>query len=77
LVPDSFSGLEHIIPLLRSGEAIIVGDSTPMPQRVIIDYPTPPPQSSSIPFFVKWRQSDLKVDINEIMERWWTQKKGP
>jgi len=76
LVPDSFSGLDAVIPLLRQGEAVIVGDAMPMPQRVQIDLPDPPPTSSDVRFFDKWKQTGAKTDANEVMERWWNQQRG-
>lgn len=76
LVPDSFSGLESAISLLRQGEAIIVGDSIPMPQRVQIDVPSPTPQSSDVKFFDKWKKTDVRTDATEVMERWWHQQRA-
>lgn len=76
LVPDSFSGLDSVIPLLRQGEALILGDSMPMPLRVQIDMPNPSPDSSDVNFFDKWKQKGAKTDANEVMERWWIQQRG-
>lgn len=76
LVPESFSGLESSISLLRQGEAIILGDSIPMPQRVQIDPPSPPPLSSDVLFFDKWKKSDAKTDPHEVLERWWNQQRN-
>jgi DNA helicase HerA-like ATPase len=75
LVPDSFTGLEAVIPLLRQGEALIVGDAIPIPQRVQIDFPNPTPQSTDVRFFDKWQQPGEKVDAEEVMESWWFQKR--
>jgi len=75
LVPDSFSGLDSVIPLLRQGEALILGDSMPMPLRVQIDMPNPAPDSSDVSFFDKWKQKGAKTDAGEVMERWWTQQR--
>jgi hypothetical protein len=76
LVPDSFTGLDSVIPLLRQGEAVIVGDAMPMPQRVQIDMPDPPPASSDVRFFDKWKQTGVKTDPSEVMERWWNQQRS-
>jgi len=75
LVPDTFSGLESVIPLLRQGEAVIVGDSIPMPQRIQIDFPDPPPRSADVQFFDKWKQPGTKTDAADVMERWWSQQR--
>jgi hypothetical protein len=76
LVPDTFSGLDAVIPLLRQGESIIVGDSIPIPQRVQIDFPQPTPHSADVKFFDKWTQPGEKTDVPEVMERWWNQKRS-
>ncbi len=76
LVPDTFTGLESVVPLLRQGEAIIMGDSIPIPQRVQIDMPQPTPHSTDVKFFDKWKQAGLKTDVGEVMEHWWHQKRS-
>ena len=76
LVPETFTGLDTAIPMLRQGEAILVGDSIPMPQRVQIDFPNPPPLSSDVQFFDKWKKSDAKTNVSDVMDRWWSQKRS-
>jgi hypothetical protein len=76
LVPETFSGLDAAIPTLRQGEAIILGDSMPMPLRVQIDPPNPEPDSSDISFFNQWKKTDGKTDPGEVMERWWHQQRS-
>ena len=75
LVPETFSGLETVISTLRQGEAIIVGDSAPMPLRIQIDAPNPPPASSDIFFFDKWKHKETQTNADDVMERWWNQHK--
>jgi hypothetical protein len=76
LVPETFSGLESAISTLRQGEAIVLGDSTPMPMRVQIDLPNPEPDSSDISFFDKWRQKGAATEAGDVMERWWSQHRS-
>ena len=76
LVPETFSGLETVISTLRQGEAIVLGDSTPMPMRVQIDLPNPQPDSSDISFFDKWRQKGAATEAGDVMERWWSQHRS-
>ena len=76
LVPETFSGLETVISTLRQGEAIVLGDSTPMPMRVQIDLPNPEPDSSDISFFDKWRQKGASTEAGDVMERWWSQHRS-
>jgi DNA helicase HerA-like ATPase len=76
LVPETFSGLESVISTLRQGEAIVLGDSTPMPMRVQIDLPNPEPDSSDISFFDKWKQKGATTEAGDVMERWWSQHRS-
>jgi DNA helicase HerA-like ATPase len=75
LVPDAFSGLTGVLPSLRQGESLIVGEAMPMPLRVQIDYPDPEPDSSDIKFYEKWKQSDVKTKIADVVTRWWKQER--
>ena len=76
LVPETFTGLDTVIPTLRQGEAIIVGDSAPMPMRVQIDLPNPPPASADIFFFDKWKKKGSETNASDVLERWWNQLKS-
>ena len=38
-LPDNLDGLTNMLPILRTGEAIIVGESVKLPMRTIIDAP--------------------------------------
>jgi DNA helicase HerA-like ATPase len=75
LVPDSFASFTDVLPSLRQGEALIVGEAISMPLRVQIDFPDPEPDSSDIKFYEKWKQSDAKTKIEEVVTRWWKQEK--
>ncbi|HTY10476.1 MAG TPA: ATP-binding protein [Bacteroidota bacterium] len=76
LVPDSFSGLFDLLPTLRPGEALIIGDSTPLPVRVLLDYPAPPPDSADIKFYDKWVGSEKETVVSDVVERWWRQDRS-
>ena len=76
LMSDTFAGLIDTLPSLRQGEALIVGEAIPMPLRVQIDFPNPEPSSADIKFFDKWKQSEVKTEIPDVVERWWHQHRG-
>ena len=76
LMSDTFSGLIDTLPSLRQGEALIVGEAIPMPLRVQIDFPDPEPSSADIKFFDKWKQSEVKTEIPDVVDRWWHQHRG-
>lgn len=75
LVPDTFVGLVDVLPSLRQGEALVVGDALPMPLRVQVDFPNPEPESGDIKFFDKWKQSEAKTYIQDVVQRWWKQER--
>ncbi|MEX1139462.1 MAG: ATP-binding protein [Bacteroidota bacterium] len=75
LVPDTFVGLVDVLPSLRQGEALVVGDALPMPLRVQVDFPNPEPESGDIKFFDKWKQSESKTYIQDVVQRWWKQER--
>lgn len=45
-VPDELSGLTNLLPTLRTGEALILGEAIQMPSRVRVDLIEPRPSSS-------------------------------
>ncbi len=75
LVPDTFASLTDVLPSLRVGEALSVGEAISMPLRVQIDLPNPEPDSSDIRFYEKWKKSETKTKIAEVVTRWWKQEK--
>jgi hypothetical protein len=75
LVPDTFTGLVDVLPALRQGEALVVGDAIPLPLRVQIDFPNPEPDSSDIRFFDKWKQSGVQTSVSAVIDRWWKQER--
>jgi hypothetical protein len=70
LVPDSLAGLMDMLPSLRTGEALIFGDSVVMPTRVLIDFPEPEPKSADVKFAEKWAKGIKGMDIDRVVKRW-------
>lgn len=75
LVPDSMAGLLDILPSLRQGECLVLGDSAAIPIRTMIDYPDPPPDSFDIKFYDKWQKSEQPTNVEEVVQRWWKQER--
>lgn len=63
LLPDNLAGLTDVLPILDIGEALIVGDASLLPTRVIIDEPTIKPQSATINFWTEWSNDNAEQDI--------------
>jgi hypothetical protein len=54
LMPDSLSGLTSILPLLDTGEALLLGDAVLLPSRIKLDVPTVKPDSATREFWKEW-----------------------
>ncbi len=70
LVPDAMSGLMGMLPALRTGEALLLGDAVAMPTRTMIDKPEPLPASSDIEFGTWWSDGVKGMDLDRIAKRW-------
>ncbi|OYD16662.1 hypothetical protein CH330_00960 [candidate division WOR-3 bacterium JGI_Cruoil_03_51_56] len=70
LVPDSLARLMNMLPALRIGEALILGDSVAMPTRVLIDCPDPKPMSSDVEFAKWWANGVKELDVKRVVKRW-------
>jgi hypothetical protein len=60
LMPDSLAGLTDVLPLLDTGEAVLLGDAVLLPTRIKLDQPKITPDSSTRDFWTEWstRQPD-------------------
>ncbi|MGB9742111.1 MAG: ATP-binding protein [candidate division WOR-3 bacterium] len=70
LVPDSLAGLMDMLPALRTGEALILGEAVPMPTRILVDMPDPKPESGNIEFAKWWQQGPGQLDLERLVRRW-------
>lgn len=70
LVPDSLAGLMNMLPALRTGEALILGEAVAMPTRTMVDLPDPKPMSGDIEFARWWSEGPGEVDIERVVKRW-------
>lgn len=66
LMPDSMAGLTEILPLLDTGEALMLGDAVLLPTRIRLDKPTVPPASATRDFWKEW--GTLAPDTASISE---------
>lgn len=54
LMPDSLAGLTSMLPLLDTGEALMLGDAVLLPSRIKLDLPTVAPDSATRDFWKDW-----------------------
>lgn len=75
LVPDSLAGLIDMLPSLRKGEALVLGDSVVMPTRVLVDCPDPMPRSGDVKFSEHWAKGIKDLDVTRVVKRWRARRK--
>ena len=69
-LPDSVSGLAEVLPSLRTGEAVITGESVVIPSRVLIDTPDPLPAADD-PSLSSWRDDPpTDPDVATALSAW-------
>lgn len=54
LMPDSLAGLTSVLPLLDTGEALMLGDAVLLPSRIKLDLPAVVPDSATRDFWKDW-----------------------
>jgi DNA helicase HerA-like ATPase len=75
VVTDSLAGLLNMLPILRTGEAIIVGEAVPLPMRVLVDLPARLPDSAD-PSVVEddlpggWNRSREPSNYADVVSAW-------
>jgi DNA helicase HerA-like ATPase len=70
LVPEAERDFIDILSSLGQGEAMIMGLAVPLPTRVQLYKPDPPPNSSSVDFFRHWVTGPTDLDVDDIADRW-------
>lgn len=70
LVPESMADLLDVVPALKQGEGLILGDASILPLRTKLDAPDPFPKSKDVDFFTKWSILPPAVDLDNVVERW-------
>lgn len=69
LMPESMGALTDILPLLDTGEALLLGDSILLPTRIRLDKPTIQPASATRQFWTEWATTEPAIDaVSEAVE---------
>ena len=68
-LPDAIDSLAAVLPSLRTGEAIVSGESVILPARVLLDLPDPQPDSDD-PTLTPWRGGVSIPDVSPALLAW-------
>ena len=70
LLPDSLGGFSDLLPILDTGEALVVGDASLLPSRIRIAEPRARPNSGTVDFWDEWSK-DTPIDaIPAAVDGW-------
>lgn len=70
LLPDSLGGFSDLLPILDTGEALVVGDASLLPTRVRIQQPENKPNSGTVPFWDKWGEDKNVAKLSDAVASW-------
>jgi DNA helicase HerA-like ATPase len=70
LLPDSLGGFGDLLPVLDTGEALVVGDASLLPTRIRVSAPNQHPNSGTVEFWERWA-NDAKVGgLGNAVDGW-------
>lgn len=67
LLPDSLGNFSELLPILDIGEAIVVGDASLLPSRILIDSPRNTPDSATVRFWDQWNLETVPDAIGDAV----------
>ena len=70
LLPDSLGGFGDLLPVLDTGEALVVGDASLLPTRIRISEPTQRPNSGTVDFWERWAKDVTVGGHPQAVEGW-------
>jgi hypothetical protein len=70
LLPDSLGGFGDLLPILDTGEALVVGDASLLPTRIRVSEPTTRPNSGTVDFWDRWSLQEQFGDRSAAVQAW-------
>lgn len=70
LLPDSLGGFSDLLPVLDTGEALVVGDASLLPTRIRITEPAQKPNSGTVEFWERWTAADRVGGHSVAVDGW-------
>ena len=75
-LPDGLAGLLDLLPILRTGEAIVTGEAAKLPMRCRVTLPSPQhrPRSGDPNVSVKWKLKRRSEGYDRVVASWRAQR---
>jgi hypothetical protein len=70
LLPDSLGGFGDLLPVLDTGEALVVGDASLLPTRIRISEPAQHPNSGTVEFWERWAANAEVGGLTTAVDGW-------
>lgn len=70
LLPDSLGGFGDLLPVLDTGEALVVGDASLLPTRIRVAEPEQRPNSGTIEFWERWADGNPIGGHSKAIDNW-------
>ena len=70
LLPDSLGGFSDLLPILDTGEVLVVGDASLLPSRIRIAEPRARPNSGTVDFWDEWSKDTPIGAIPAAVNGW-------
>lgn len=77
LLPDSLGGFTDLLPVLDTGEALVVGDASVLPSRIRIAEPSAKPDSGTVDFWDRWSEDKAVEAVASAVHSWRRQSLTP
>ena len=62
LFPDNLGDLASTLPILDTGEVVVVGDACLLPSRIVVEEPKHKPTSATVDFWSTWSKEPEPID---------------
>ncbi|MDG4603831.1 MAG: ATP-binding protein [Defluviicoccus sp.] len=70
LLPDNLGSYSELLPVLDTGEALVVGDASLLPTRIRVTPPKQEPSSATVPFWDRWSTSETIGGLEAAVASW-------
>ncbi len=70
LLPDSLGSFGDLLPILDTGEALVVGDASLLPSRIRVSEPSCKPNSGTVEFWDRWSSGTPIGGLDRAVENW-------